>query len=132
MSIDRISNMLSSVKNSSMAERDVVEVVYSKECESVAKVLKDKGFFEEVKVFKKEDSSIKMMKIVLAKEDGRIIISHVKRISKPGRRIYRGWKELKPVLQGLGVLIVSTSRGIMSGGEAYKKKLGGEVVGEVY
>ena len=132
MSVDRISNMLSSLKNSSMAGRDTLEIRHSKECEEIARVLKQKGFLEEVKVFKKEKSSIKMIHMELAKEDGKIKLSHVKRISKPGRRIYKGSKELTPVLQGLGVLLVSTSRGIMSGGEAYKKKLGGEVLGEVY
>ncbi len=132
MSMDRISNMLSSLKNSSMAGRSTLEIRYSKECESIAKVLKSKGFLEDIKVFKKEKSSIKMIHIEFVKEDGIIKLSHVKRISKPGRRIYRGYKDLKPVLQGLGVLLVSTSRGILSGDEAYKKKLGGEVLGEVY
>jgi len=115
-----------------MAGRDTLEIRHSTECEEIAKVLKQKGFLEEVKVFKREKSSIKMIHMELTKEDGKIKLSHVKRISKPGRRIYKGSKELRPVLQGLGVLLVSTSRGIMSGGEAYKKNLGGEVLGEVY
>ena len=132
MSVDRISNMISSIKNSSMAGRDSLEIPYTSECESVAKVLKQKGFLEEVKVFKKEKSSTKMISIKLAKDGDNIKLSEAKRISKPGRRIYKGHKELRPVLQGLGVLIVSTSRGIMDGQDAKKKKLGGEILCEVY
>jgi small subunit ribosomal protein S8 len=115
-----------------MSGRDFVEVPYSKECESIAKVLEEKGFLEDLKVFKKEKSSAKMLHLGLVKEDGKAKITEVKRISKPGRRIYKGAKELRGVLQGLGVLVVSTSRGIMSGTEARKKKLGGEVLCEAY
>jgi len=132
MSVDRISNMLSTIKNCSMSGRDFVEVRYSRECESIAKVLEEKGFLEGIKVFKKEKSSVKMIHIGLVKENGKAKLTEVKRISKPGRRIYKGGKEMRAVLQGLGVLVVSTSRGIMSGSEARKKKLGGEVLCEVY
>lgn len=132
MSVDRISNMLSAMKNVSMSGRDVLEVPYSKECESVAKVLKQKGFVEEVKIFKKENSAGKTLKIKLSRDGDTIRLSEVKRISKPGRRVYKGYHEFKPVLRGLGVLIVSTSRGIMDAQEAKKKKLGGEVICEVY
>ncbi len=132
MSVDRLSNMISSMKNSSMTGRDVLEVPYTTVCESVAKVLKQKGFIEDTKVFKKEGSSMKILKIQLSKEGEVIKLSEAKRVSKPGRRIYKSAQELKPVLQGLGVLVISTSRGVMDGQEAKKKKLGGEVICEVY
>jgi len=132
MSIDRISNMISAIKNSSMADRTHLEVPYTKECESIAKVLKDKGFLDEVKVFKGEKSSMKYLSLDLVKDGEVIKLSEAKVVSKPGRRIYKGYKELNPVLQGLGVMVVSTSRGIMDGREARKKKLGGEVICEVY
>lgn len=132
MSVDRISNMISSIKNGSMATKDFIEVPYSKECEDIAKVLEQTGFLEGVKVFKKEKSFVKMIHLGLAKEDGKIKLTEAKRVSKPGRRIYKGAKELRPVLQGLGVLVISTSRGVMSGNEARKKKLGGEILCEVY
>jgi small subunit ribosomal protein S8 len=132
MSIDRTSNMVSALKNSAMAGRSVLELPHTIECESIAKVLKDGGFIEEVKVFKEESSKSKMLGLTLSKEDGVIKLSHARRISKPGRRIYKKSAELRPVLQGMGVLVVSTSRGIMDGREAKKKKLGGEVLCEVY
>ncbi len=132
MSVDRISNMVSSIKNSAMADRDVLEIPYTRECEDIAKVLKDNKFIEEIKIFKKEKSSSKMLSLKLLREDGKIKLSQTKRVSKPGMRVYKGHEELRPVLQGLGVLIVSTPRGIMDGRVARKKKLGGEIICEVY
>lgn len=132
MSIDRISNMLSSIKNCSMAGRGHLEVPFTRECESVAKILKEKGFIEEVKVFKKEKSTTKYLSLDLAKDGDSIKLSQARVVSKPGRRVYKGYQDLHPVLQGLGILVVSTSRGIMDGQEARKKKLGGEVICEVY
>lgn len=73
-----------------------------------------------------------MLSLKLLREDGKIKLSQTKRVSKPGMRVYKGHEELRPVLQGLGVLIVSTPRGIMDGRVARKKKLGGEVICEVY
>ena len=132
MSVDRLSNMISSIKNSSMTGKDILEVPYTAICESVARVLKQKGFIEDIKVFKKERSSMKMLKVQLSKEGNVIKLSEAKRVSKPGRRIYKSAQELKPVLQGLGVMVISTSRGVMDAQEAKKKKLGGEVICEVY
>ncbi|MBW6441681.1 30S ribosomal protein S8 [Patescibacteria group bacterium] len=132
MSVDRLSNMISAIKNSSMAGRDTLELPYSRECEDVAKVLKSRDLIDEVKVFKKENSSTKMLSLKLSRDGEIVKLSQAKRISKPGRRIYRGYKDIKPVLSGLGVLVISTSRGIMDGKEAKKKKLGGEVICEVY
>lgn len=132
MSMDRTSNMLSSIKNAAMAGRDFIEIRHSKECESIAKVLEEKGYLEGVKSFKQENGGGKMLHAGLIKEEGVAKLSQVKIISKPGRRIYKKYGGLRPVLQGLGVMVISTSRGIMSGQEARKKKLGGEVICEVY
>jgi small subunit ribosomal protein S8 len=132
MSMDRTSNMLSSIKNIAMAGRDFIEIRHTKECEAIAKVLQEKGYLEGVKSFKQEKGDGKMLHIGVVKEEGVAKLSQVKIISKPGRRIYRSFGELRPVLQGIGVMVISTSRGIMSGQEARKKKLGGEVICEVY
>lgn len=132
MSMDRISNMVSSLKNCSMAGKDILEIPYTKECEDIAKVLKSREYIEEVKTFKNEGSTFKMLSIKLAKDGDHMRLTEAKRVSKPGRRVYRGYQELKPVLGGIGVLVVSTSRGIMDSLEAKKKKLGGEVICKVY
>lgn len=132
MSMDRTSNMLSSIKNAAMAGRNFIEIRHSKECEAIAKVLEEKGYLEGLKSFKQENGDGKMLHIGLTKEEGIAKLSQVKIVSKPGRRIYKRFGELRPVLQGLGVMVISTSRGVMSGQEARKKKLGGEVICEVY
>ena len=132
MSIDRISNMLSAIKNASMVGKDFIEIGLSKECESIAKALQKGNFVSEVKVFKPKEAKRKMLRIDLINEEGNPKIRDIRRVSKPGKRIYRGAGQLRPVQGGYGLLIVSTSRGVMSGDEAKKKKLGGEVLCEVY
>ncbi len=123
--------MLSSLKNAAMAGNSFVETFYSKECEGVAKVLKEKGFLDDVKVFKPKGKSHKGLRLDLAKEDGLIKLTEVKRMSKPGRRLYVRSTDITPVSGGHGLVVVSTSRGIMSGQEAKTKKLGGEIICKV-
>ncbi|OGC50604.1 30S ribosomal protein S8 [candidate division WWE3 bacterium RIFCSPHIGHO2_01_FULL_40_23] len=128
MSKDTISAMLSSIKNSSMAKRKFVELPYTKINERILDVMKEKGFVEGVKVFKKEGSPHKMIHIDLKYEDGVSRISNITRVSKPGRRVYQSKDKIKAVASGFGISIFSTSRGIMDGLEARKRKLGGEVI----
>ncbi len=124
--------MISSLKNASMAGKPVVEISYTKQCEEVAKVLKTKGFLSEVKLFKPEKTNVKMLHLELALEDGVAKFTEAHRVSKPGRRIYRGKDELKNIRGVFGVVIVSTSKGIMDSASAKKKNLGGEVICEVF
>ncbi|OGC38359.1 30S ribosomal protein S8 [candidate division WWE3 bacterium RBG_13_37_7] len=132
MSLDVISNMLSSLKNAAMAKKPYIEVMYSKESESIAKVLQEKQFLSEVKTFKPSGKSYKMLHLELAHNGDFYNITDIKRVSKPGHRIYKKYADLKRVAGGLGLLVVSTSRGMMSGETAKNKKLGGEVICEVY
>ncbi len=132
MSVDRISNLISSLKNASMASKSEAEVPYSIECEKIAHILKNRGFLSEVKLFKPEKSHEKMIHLELAKTEKGITLTNAKRISKPGLRIYKGFRELKPAWGKYGLLIVSTPKGIMDSVEARKKKLGGEVLCEVF
>lgn len=131
MSKDILSDMLSSIKNAAMSGKPSIEVPYTKESEEVAKNLRKAGFLENVKVFKEENSSFKKLHIDLVFENGVSKITDVKRISKPGRRTYSGYKDLRRAAGGFGVTVVSTSRGVMDSSEARKKKLGGEVICEV-
>ncbi|MBN1162274.1 30S ribosomal protein S8 [Patescibacteria group bacterium] len=132
MSIDLLSNMVSALKNASKVGINHIEMPHSKMCEDVAKVLKQKGFLTGVKAFKVTGKSHKKLGLDLTYKDGNCLIKNTKRISKPGRRIYRSANELCSVKGGKGVLVVSTSRGVMDGFDARKKKLGGELVCEVY
>jgi len=132
MSTDRLSNMVSSIKNASMAKKNAVEIPYSIECEKVAQILKKRGFLNEVKLFKPEKSHEKMIHLGLSEVDGAYVVTDARRVSKPGRRIYKGYKELKPSWGRFGLLVVSTPKGIMDSVEARKKKLGGEVLCEIF
>ena len=119
--MDHLSNMLSSIKNAAMAGKKSLEVVYTKECEEVAKSFKKNGFLENVKSFKEEGSSFKKLHLDLAYEGGASKVTDVKIYSKPGRRVYKGYKDLGKVLGGYGATVVSTSRGVMDGVEAERK-----------
>ncbi|HNS71437.1 MAG TPA: 30S ribosomal protein S8 [bacterium] len=132
MTTDRLSNLMSSLKNASMAGRKDVEVFHSNECEKVANILKEKGFLKEVKIYKPSKSTTKMIHIELESDQGVFTLTEAKRISKPGRRIYKGSRDIKPSVGKYGVLIVSTPKGIMDSLTARKKNLGGELLCEVY
>lgn len=131
MSIDRVSNMLSMLKNACMAKNPFVEVIYTKQNENISNVLKDKGFLTQVKTFKPKGKSFKMLHLDIAYENGNPVLTDVKRISKPGHRKYVSYKDIKRVAAGYGMQIVSTSRGVLNGDIAKKQKLGGEIICEV-
>ena len=128
---DKIAVMLSSIKNASMAKKAVVELNHSKETEAIAKVLKERGFLSEVKTFKPSGEAFKKLHIELAMEGKNPLVTDVRMLSKPGKRVYAGYSDIRKVSAGYGVLVVSTSRGVMTGEEAKKKKLGGELICEV-
>jgi len=94
--------------------------------------MEERGFVEKVKVFSHKGSVHKGLHIDLAYKDGLPVISDLKRVSRPGRRMYLHANELRLVKGGYGLAIVSTSRGVMSSEEAKKKKLGGEVICKVW
>ncbi len=128
---DPIGDFIIRLKNASAVRKDSVVVPYSKFKHAIADVLKRSGFIED---FEKEGSGTKKRLVIkLAyKEDGRPKIQEAKRISKPGRRIYRSLKEIYPVKQGFGVLILSTPKGVLSDKEAKKEKVGGEALFEMF
>lgn len=131
--MDTIANLLTSLKNASMVSKETIEVPYSKLSEEILKLCQETGFIKGVKVFKHKDSVIKGLAVDLAYTDnGKAKISEAKRVSKPGRRVYRGSNELKDERKAYGLTVVSTSRGLMSIAEAKKKHLGGELVCEIY
>ncbi len=130
--MDLVSNVLSTIKNSSMSGKKFVEVPYSKMVEQVIKILKAEEFIEAYNVFKPEGEHFKMIHVDIKYEGGVGRISQIKKISKPGRRVYKGTAKMREIMNGFGLSVVSTSRGIMSGRDARKKRLGGEVICEVY
>jgi small subunit ribosomal protein S8 len=131
MMTDPIADMLTRIRNAVRVERPQIEMPISKVKRGLADVLKREGYiwdWSEV-----DGSPVKLLRIDLKYgPNGEQVIRHIKRVSKPGRRIYSGARELKPVLQGLGIQVVSTSRGVVSDREARQKNLGGEVLCEIW
>ena len=129
MSLDRLSNMISSIKNAAMAKKAYLELPHTGTCEDVAKVLKENGFLTEVKVFKEKGQAFKSLRLDIAyDQNGTPLLSDIKRVSKPGKRVYTDYVSLGHVASGYGLMVVSTSRGITTGLDARKRKLGGEVI----
>lgn len=124
--MDTIANLITNLKNAGNAGHESVNAPYSKLKESICAVLLKEGFIKGFEV--KEIKGRKTILIELVSEDRHPRISGVQRISKPSKRIYRKASELRPVKNGYGALVVSTSAGVMSGKEAKKAKLGGEAL----
>ena len=127
VSTDPIADMLTRIRNALAVHKNEVELPHSNVKESVAKILKDNGYISDIAITK--DGFRKTMTLVLP--DG-VTISEINRVSKPGRRVYAKVKEIPQVKQGRGIVIVSTSKGVMAGDEARAQKLGGEILCEVY
>ena len=131
MMTNPIADMLTRIRNAVSVERPHVELPASKVKRGLAEVLKREGYiwdFDEV-----ETKPVQQLKLDLKYgPNGERVIQRIRRISKPGRRVYRKARDLKPVLNGLGITIISTSRGVVSDREARQRNLGGEVLCEVW
>jgi small subunit ribosomal protein S8 len=131
MMTDPIADMLTRIRNAVRVERPHVTMPLSKVKRGLAEVLKREGYiwgWEE-----SEGHSVPELKIDLKYgPNGERVIRHIQRVSKPGRRVYRRADHLRPVLNGLGISILSTSRGVISDREARQRNLGGEVLCELW
>jgi small subunit ribosomal protein S8 len=123
--IDSISDMLTRVRNASRAQLPVVEMPHSKLKESIAHILKKEGYVADVTV---EGKPFKSMKLKLKYQGKKGVIEGLQRVSRPGLRRYVGATEIPRVRGGLGVAVLSTPEGVMSGTSARKKNLGGELL----
>jgi len=126
MVTDPIADLLTRVRNAAMARHDSVNVPASKMKIAVARILKDEGFISDFTIVKGEPQ--RMIKITLKYIDKQPAFIGLERVSKPGLRIYSGKKEIPRVYGGLGIAVISTSKGLMTGQEAWKKNIGGEVL----
>ena len=131
MMTDPIADMLTRIRNAVRVERPHVTMPLSKVKRGLAEVLKREGYiwgYEEV-----AGESVAELKIELKYgPNGERVIRHIRRVSKPGCRVYAGATELKPVLNGLGIYILSTNKGVLSDREARAQKVGGEVLCEIW
>jgi small subunit ribosomal protein S8 len=143
MMTDSIADMLTRIRNANRIESPAVDMPSTKVKVTIAQVLKDEGFvldYQVGKLTKGEDGRTtfqtevestdkKVLRVFLKYgPDGERVIRRIQRASKPGCRLYLGHKELKPVLQGMGISVVSTSRGVMSDRKARAERLGGELL----
>lgn len=130
MSTDTIADMLIRIKNALMTGHAVVEIPHSKMKEAIAQILVDNNYVESMEVLKTEPQQT--IKLGLRYVGSLPAISGVKRVSKPGRRLYSSVKQIPSTLGGYGLTIVSTNKGIMSDQDARKQNLGGEVLCQVW
>ena len=130
MMTDPIADMLARVRNASRAGHKRVDMPVSKLKVEIARILKENAFVHDYKVL--DDGRHGVLRIYLKYHEGRPVIRDVQRVSKPGRRQYAGVLELPKVRNGLGMAIVSTSRGVMSDRDARKNNVGGEILASIW
>ena len=124
---DPVADMLTRIRNAAKAKFSSVDVPGSKLKIELARILKDEGFIKNYKFLK--DGKQGILRIYLKYGQGQVgSIYHLKRVSKPGRRLYVKSKDLKPVLNGMGISILSTSRGVMTDKQARRENVGGEIL----
>lgn len=127
---DPIADMLTRIRNANLMRSKEVEVPASKIKVEIANILKAEGFIVDYKI--KKDSVQELIILNLKYNNKERVITGLKRISKPGLRVYAGADQLPRVLNGLGIAIVSTSKGVMTGKQAKQENLGGEVLAYVW
>lgn len=124
---DIISDSLSRIRNAGMRRLESTKLLHSKVVEALVAIFESKGYIENFNVI--EEDKKKFISVVLRyDEQGKCVINELKRISKPGRRVYKGKDEIKRFKNGYGTIVVSTSKGVLPNDEAYKVGVGGEIL----
>ena len=123
---DPIADMLTRIRNAQMAEKSSVAMPSSKVKVAIATVLKDEGYIDEFRV--RDEAGKATLEMVLKYYAGRPVIERIERVSKPGLCIYKGVNDIPRVMNGLGIAIVSTPKGVMTDRKARASKMGGEVL----
>ena len=127
---DPIADMLTRIRNANQLRYVEVEMPTSKMKEEIARILKEEGYISDFKVVDAEKQNKLVLNLKYNKKER--VITGLKRISKPGLRVYAKWVDIPSVFNGLGIAIVSTSEGVMTGRDAKNKKLGGEVLAYIW
>ncbi len=128
---DPIADLLTRIRNAFLAKHDRLDVPMSKLKYNLCGLLKQEGFIDEYEVIQAQP--VDNLRIFLHySPDGEPSVIRLARVSKPGRRIYRGADDIKPVLNGLGVAIVSTSKGLLTDRQAREQRVGGEILCEIW
>jgi len=126
---DPIADMLTRIRNAVAINKPEVILPYSKIKHGIAKILVKEGYLEDVE---KLENKFSDLRLVLKYNEKVPVISHIKRVSKPGRRVYVGRDKVPYVLNDLGIAVLSTSRGVMTNKQARRSKIGGELICEIW
>ncbi len=129
---DPVADLLSRIRNAYIAKHDRVDAPASKLKVEICKLLKEQGFIERFQMLEDDPVKRKLRVFLRYTEQGDPVIRRMQRISKPGRRVYRGAEQIRPVLNGLGVGIVSTSQGLLTDAQARERRVGGEILCEIW
>lgn len=128
---DLISDALTRIRNAALRKLDTTKLLHSNVVEATLKILEQKGYIESYNVVSEDNK--KFINVVLKyDETGKSVINELKRISKPGRRVYKGKDEIKRFKNGYGTIIVSTNKGVLSNDDAHKEGVGGEILCTVW
>jgi small subunit ribosomal protein S8 len=129
---DPISDLLSRIRNAHLAKHDRLDVPVSKLKLEICKLLKDEGFIKNFRVVEGSGPTATLRVFLRYSAEGMPVINFLERISRPGRRVYKGADDIKPVRNGLGLGIVSTSQGLLSDAQARERRVGGELLCEIW
>ena len=127
---DPVADMLTRIRNAQAVAKTAVVVPSSKLKVAIAQVLKDEGYIDDFAV--RGEAAKPQLEIALKYYAGRPVIEHIERVSRPGLRVYKGRHDIPSVMNGLGVAIVTTPRGVMTGKDAVKQGVGGEILCNVW
>jgi len=129
--IDPVSDLLMRIRNAHMAKHDRVDVPSSKLKAEICRILKEAGYIRNYRQM--EQQPVPVLRVFLEYDDsGEPAITHLRRISKPGRRVYRGADDIRPVLNGRGLGVISTNVGLLTDRQARERRVGGEVLCEIW
>lgn len=128
MVTDTISDMLTRIRNANMVKHQIVQVPATKMSAAISAILKEEGFIEDFELYNDEKENYILLSLKYTGKDREPVICTIKRISKPGLRVYANSKQLPKVLNNLGIAIISTSQGVMTNLKAKKLGIGGEVL----
>lgn len=132
MSIDILGNFLTTIRNGIARSKAVVTLPYSKLKYDLALLLQEEGFVNGVEIVNENDVVNKQLKVFLKYVNNESVIHEITRVSKPSRRVYAGIGNMKPVIGGLGILVLTTNKGLLTDKTAKKMRVGGEIICTVW
>jgi len=127
---DIIADALTRIRNASMRKQDSTTLVYAKVVEAIMGIFQEKGYIDSFHIV--ENGSKKSIQVNLKYENEKSVINEIKRVSKPGRRVYKPSSEIKQFKNGYGTIIITTSKGVLSNDEAHRQGVGGEVLCSIW